>query len=181
MRFANFQSIFFGLLLLPMQNAMADTTECLQSAKGKVLRWNSRWAEPLVDNNEFYLVDTVDADKSSPNRLATLTLVAKGNAQKGSRTLVVSSTQQLASVCKRMTDYRGSLELSETAESLDLTSLPFIRHTKLGWVRDSTDAKQNELSLCIVFEKPFACLAEEKEQFGEELELVETQARFSGV
>lgn len=159
-------------------NAYAQSDECLREAKGKALRWNSRWAEPLVDNNALYIVWRINKDRGTQNTV--LDLVASDNTTKGRRKLVVASAEDRRAVCERLTEYRGSLDAKYISQ-LDIASLPTIRHSQHGWVRSDDIPDSSKLTLCVVFGKPFACITDEKNKFGAELKTVEKDARFSGI
>ena len=134
-----------------------------------------------MDSNEFYLITKLEFAERQAKHFARIELVAIDNAQKSQRKLLIKSSSQVKSVCERLTEYRGSLKLKGDKASLDLHSLPFIRYTKHGWVRDAAVVDGDALTLCVVFSQPFSCLPNEKEQYGEELELIESHSRFSGI
>ena len=153
----------FGLLA-PVNYAVADPAyDCLESSKGRLLRWDSRWQGDKLDNDSTYTVKQSSLEITPPNKTLTLMLMAQGEANKKERSLKVATVSQARDVCDRLFK-KTSLE-DPFKQSEDLSKLPYIWYSRDGWVRGNS-SKNDQLAVCTVEGRHFACRATDKERFG---------------
>lgn len=167
-----------GAAMLPLSTAAADF-QCLDGSTASVLRWDGSWQSDRLDHDVNYRITDLVRISSGASRSITIEMEALSPAEKSERFLAIASDLLASEVCKRLSK-SSSLEAAprdKSAEKNDSADrLRFIKYTARGWVRDDPPPRKT-LAKCIISGIEFLCLEEEKQRYGDQLDLVGAELR----
>ena len=156
---------------------------CLQGSTGKTLVWNASWQSDRKDDNVVYQIGEILHFETNNSYTTVLKLIAEQSAEKETRHFPISSVASARMVCaslsadqvKLRSNNRENIKPS-TAKPARLSRTPqFIKYVRQGWVRADLPRTQIPLDTCIIMGREFLCLEEDKQRFGEQLQLVAEQ------
>ncbi|MFN8392323.1 MAG: hypothetical protein U0136_18665 [Bdellovibrionota bacterium] len=168
----------FALTVLMTLVAVKDTSaasnlDCVADAQGRTLRWNSSWDKDRSDNGIQYKIVSVTQIDRIPTRKITLELKALEPASHSVRTAVVDYEDKARAFCSNIVVENKEL-VFPGSNSADLSTLPFIRFTRYGWVRDDPEPN-TQLGVCPVGNIRFSCPEGDRLRFGGSLKTLEEE------
>ena len=177
-------AVALGLLFLAPSVAVAEKGfPCLKGGTGKTLIWNASWQSDRKDDNVVYQIGEILHFETNNSYTTVLKLIAEQSATKETRHLPISSVASARMVCESLstsqTKSRSSqktmVKSDSTASRSKRRTPQFIKYVRQGWVRADLPRTQIPLDTCIIMGREFLCLEEDKQRFGEQLQLVAEQ------
>lgn len=183
--------------------AVADSIDCVRTAQGQTVIWNSEWQNDHQDDGVQYQISKIGRSLWRSEGVNVQLHALDSSAARPQRSVEVNSPLVARLLCSAIVRKKlaipdfpsiGRNEDAPPPRSVEAVSppkprlpttsgtkvtssnLPFIYFSENGWVRgDPPNGK--ELSLCTVLTQKFSCLLSDRKHYADQLKLIEEELR----